>query len=88
MSLKGVSDIERGVIPDPHLSSLTKIATRGLGVDVSEILSEQVVEMKGFARPQDRGPTREEILKALGKIPELDEETSERVADVLIETFS
>lgn len=40
MSLKGMGDIERGVIPDPHYSSLSKIA-RALGMSVSKLLKEE-----------------------------------------------
>jgi len=39
MSLKGMGDIERGDIEDPHYSSLSKIA-EGLGVPVSQLLEE------------------------------------------------
>ena len=39
MSLKGMGDIERGVIPDPHFSSLSKIAN-GLGISIGELLEE------------------------------------------------
>jgi transcriptional regulator with XRE-family HTH domain len=39
MSLKGMGDIERGVIPDPHYSSLSKIAN-GLGIAIGELLEE------------------------------------------------
>src|SRR5215217_1488732 len=39
MSLKGMGDIERGVIPDPHYSSLSKIA-KGLGISIGELLEE------------------------------------------------
>jgi transcriptional regulator with XRE-family HTH domain len=41
MSLKGMGDIERGAIPDPHYSSLNKIA-EGLGVSVGELVEEPV----------------------------------------------
>jgi len=39
MSLKGMGDIERGDIEDPHYSSLAKIAA-GLGVPIGELLEE------------------------------------------------
>jgi transcriptional regulator with XRE-family HTH domain len=39
MSLKGMGDIERGDIDDPHFSSLSKIA-KGLGVSIGELLEE------------------------------------------------
>jgi transcriptional regulator with XRE-family HTH domain len=39
MSLKGMGDIERGVVPDPHYSSLSKIAS-GLGIPIGELLEE------------------------------------------------
>lgn len=41
MSLKGMGDIERGDIADPHYSSLSKIAG-GLGIPVGELLEEPV----------------------------------------------
>ncbi len=41
MSVKGMGDIERGDIPDPHISSLRKIAD-ALGVPVGELLGESV----------------------------------------------
>ena len=37
VSLKGVSDIERDVIADPHISSLIGIA-RALGVTIGQLL--------------------------------------------------
>jgi transcriptional regulator with XRE-family HTH domain len=40
MSLKGMGDIERGVIPDPHYSSLSKIA-EGLGVPIRDLLESE-----------------------------------------------
>jgi transcriptional regulator with XRE-family HTH domain len=40
MSLKGMGDIERGDIEDPHYSSLKKIAD-GLGISVGELLEEK-----------------------------------------------
>lgn len=39
MSLKGMGDIERGDIPDPHYSSLSKIA-RALGVSIGALMEE------------------------------------------------
>jgi predicted DNA-binding ribbon-helix-helix protein len=39
MSLKGMGDIERGDIEDPHYSSLSGIAA-GLGMSVGELLGE------------------------------------------------
>jgi len=39
MSLKGMGDIERGIIPDPHFSSLSKIA-KGLGISIGELLED------------------------------------------------
>lgn len=48
MSLKGMGDIERGDIADPHYSSLSKIAG-GLGVSVGELLEEPVTAGKGEA---------------------------------------
>ena len=41
MSLKGMGDIERGAIADPHYLSLKKIAD-GLGIPVGELLEEPV----------------------------------------------
>ena len=75
MSLKGMGDIERGAIPDPHYSSLNKIA-EGLGVSVGELLggayrprysmphskpAETIEEVLGLARPY----TIEDLLEAL-----------------------
>jgi transcriptional regulator with XRE-family HTH domain len=54
MSLKGMGDIERGAIPDPHYSSLNKIA-EGLGVSVGELLEEPVLLGKAEA-PAGTGP--------------------------------
>ena len=48
MSLKGMGDIERGAIPDPHFSSLHKIAA-GLDVPVGELLEEPVLAGKAEA---------------------------------------
>ncbi len=39
MSLKGMGDIERGGIEDPHYSSLSKIAD-ALGMSIGELLGE------------------------------------------------
>ena len=44
MSLKGMGDIERGAIPDPHYSSLSKIAA-ALGVSVGELLEEPALPL-------------------------------------------
>ena len=54
MSLKGMGDIERGDIDDPHYSSLKKIAD-GLGMPVSELLEEPVLAGKDEAS-QPAGP--------------------------------
>jgi transcriptional regulator with XRE-family HTH domain len=40
MSLKGMGDIERGDIGDPHISSLRNIAG-ALGLPISELLEEE-----------------------------------------------
>jgi transcriptional regulator with XRE-family HTH domain len=53
MSLKGMGDIERGAIPDPHYSSLNKIA-EGLGVSVGKLLGEPVP----LAAPPEAGQAR------------------------------
>jgi transcriptional regulator with XRE-family HTH domain len=53
MSLKGMGDIERGAIPDPHYSSLSKIA-EGLGVSVGELLEEEPV-LSGKAEASEAG---------------------------------
>jgi hypothetical protein len=52
MSLKGMGDIERGAIPDPHYSSLHKIA-EGLGVSVGELLEEPTLAGKAAAPPPE-----------------------------------
>jgi transcriptional regulator with XRE-family HTH domain len=76
LSLKGMGDIERGDIEDPHFSSLVKIAG-ALGVPVEELIrGEQPVPL-GKA-PGDAGPrqvTREELI-AEG-IPATDHEVEE-----------
>jgi transcriptional regulator with XRE-family HTH domain len=41
LSLKGMGEIERGDIEDPHISSLAKIA-RALGVPVAALIKEEV----------------------------------------------
>jgi transcriptional regulator with XRE-family HTH domain len=53
MSLKGMGDIERGDIADPHYSSLSKIA-EALGMSVGELLEEPALSGKGKA--PDEGP--------------------------------
>ena len=40
LSLKGMGEIERGDIEDPHISSLAKIA-RALGVPVEALINEE-----------------------------------------------
>ncbi len=55
MSLKGMGDIERGDIADPHYSSLNKIAS-GLGVTVTELLEEPVP----LAEAPEAGPTNQQ----------------------------
>ena len=48
MSLKGMGDIERGDIEDPHYSSLSKIAD-GLGMSIGALLEEDPASPKGPA---------------------------------------
>ncbi len=68
MSLKGMGDIERGDIADPHYSSLSKIAA-GLDMQVSELL-EEAFAGKGEAS-REAGPQsltdipQDEFLRAL-----------------------
>ncbi len=54
MSLKGVGDIERGDIEDPHYSSLSKIAD-ALGMSVGELLGEPALAGKVEAS-REAGP--------------------------------
>jgi transcriptional regulator with XRE-family HTH domain len=51
LSLQAVGDIERGVVADPHISSLRQIA-RALGVPVSELLEEPAKLPKASPRPE------------------------------------
>jgi len=53
LSLQAVGDIERGVVRDPHISSLRQIA-RSLGMQISELVGESAVPL-GDA-PQTKGP--------------------------------
>lgn len=53
MSLKGMGDIERGAVPDPHYTSLSKIA-EGLGVPIGELLGE--LAPLGEAPQEEAGP--------------------------------
>jgi len=60
LSLKGMGEIERGDIEDPHISSLTKIA-RALGVPVEALVKEEEVPaLAGKAEaPPPSGPESE-----------------------------
>lgn len=40
LSLRAVGDIERGLVPDPHISSLRQIA-RALGIPVEALVTEE-----------------------------------------------
>ncbi len=57
MSLKGMGDIERGDIEDPHYSSLCKIAA-ALDMSVAELTGEALVAGKADA-PETPGPVEE-----------------------------
>jgi len=63
LSLKGMGEIERGDIEDPHISSLMKIA-RALSVPVEELLEEPVplAEAAGRGFPNGLPNTVEELL--------------------------
>ncbi len=54
MSLKGMGDIERGLIEDPHFSSLRKIAD-ALGVPIGELLEEEPVLSGGKVEAPESG---------------------------------
>ncbi len=54
LSLKGMGEIERGDIEDPHISSLTRIA-RALGVSVGTLLKEEEPAFAGTAEAPDTG---------------------------------
>lgn len=62
MSLKGVGDIERGDIEDPHYSSLSKIS-EGLGVPIGALLEEPALAEKAEA------PEARRRLRELDKVP-------------------
>ncbi len=76
MSLKGMGDIERGDIADPHYSSLSKIAG-GLGVSVGELLEEPVTAGKGEASATGLVAT-ERPVKLPPSSPELPEKSEHR----------
>jgi transcriptional regulator with XRE-family HTH domain len=60
LSLKGMGEIERGDIEDPHISSLTRIA-RALGVSVGTLLKEEEPALAGKAEaPEETGLAEEE----------------------------
>jgi transcriptional regulator with XRE-family HTH domain len=71
LSLQAVGDIERGVVTDPHISSLRQIAD-ALGVPIRELLEEPEAapagsSLKGQAPSEGAGPhTLEELLKQAG----------------------
>lgn len=88
MSLNGYANIERGLIPDPHISSLAQIAN-ALSVPVSDLVATHVVQMQGFEREVKPGqPTREEILRAISEIPDIDEATAEMIADKVLKAVT
>lgn len=60
MSLKGMGDIERGDIADPHYTSLKKIAD-GLGMSVGELLGEPVPLDKPAGREARLAPRIERL---------------------------
>jgi transcriptional regulator with XRE-family HTH domain len=57
MSLRAVGDIERGLVPDPHISSLRQIA-RALGVPVELLIKEENQTAVPFS---DVAPEDEEV---------------------------
>jgi transcriptional regulator with XRE-family HTH domain len=60
LSLKGMGEIERGDIEDPHISSLTRIA-RALGVSVGTLLKEEEPALAGKAEaPEETGQPAKE----------------------------
>ena len=60
LSLKGMGEIERGDIEDPHVSSLTKIA-RALGVSVEALLKEEEPVPAGKAEAPEAGRAEQPI---------------------------
>jgi transcriptional regulator with XRE-family HTH domain len=64
MSLNGMANIERGHIPDPHVSSVRRIAD-ALGVSVGELVGEPV--LAGKAEAPEAGRPGEELSIALSE---------------------
>jgi transcriptional regulator with XRE-family HTH domain len=74
LSLQAVGDIERGVVKDPHISSLRQIA-EALGITLEELVREDrpAVPLGEPRSGHDEAviaEAREEIAKALGLTPE------------------
>ena len=61
MSLKGMGDIERGLIEDPHFSSLRKIAD-ALGVPVGELVEEEPALAGKAEAPEAGRPDKSETI--------------------------
>ena len=58
LSLQAVGDIERGIVRDPHISSLRQIA-RALGIPVTQMLEDSFREPVPLAdAPREAGPHR------------------------------
>ena len=88
LSLKGMGEIERGDIEDPHISSLTRIA-RALGVSVGTLLKEEEPALAGKAeappwRWSERvGVSEEDVQRAFLEAERLRETARHRVEDAL-----
>ena len=86
LSLKGMGDIERGDIEDPHISSLSKIA-RALGVSVETLIGDEELVLAGGkaeARPH-AGPAalKERWESALASVHERQLEIAARVGELV-----
>src|SRR5215217_3862978 len=73
VSLNLVNKLERGVVTDPHYSTLSGIA-RALGVSVQELVREPVVAGKSEAPPEQAGQNA-----LTGKIVEVQEAYQSRL---------
>jgi transcriptional regulator with XRE-family HTH domain len=88
LSLKGMGEIERGDIEDPHISSLTRIA-RALGVSVGTLLKEEEPALAGKAeappwRWSERvGVSEEDVQRAFLEAERLRETARPRVEEAL-----
>ncbi len=96
MSLNGFAQIERGLIPDPHYSSLSKIAD-GLGMPIGKLLEDSPkVEAPTSSTPAEAGKERRTIAdsvedymrtRALGHDREVRDPESEHFRDATAATL-